>query len=498
MGMIFRANRIFVSSALILLALIVFLGYELWGGVRISETREIVLTSKGFEPEKLVITEGDSVTFKTDTGKSFWPASDSHPTHSIYSDFDPKMPVAATSSWSFVFKKAGAWEFHDHLYPQYSGKIIVLTKGGAQVSESCAADTRSQKCYEEKIVSVLKRRGIEEAFDTIEELYEKYPDFRSSCHSSTHTLGAAAYDLFEQGRLDGLSPKTPYCGYGFYHGFMEKMLASKGSVDEAREFCKEAGRILAKHTADAEGACYHGIGHGAVDGSDPTAWGDPVAMISPGMKLCEKIAPVETFKGNRYRCITGTFNSIEILSMDPKYRLDSIIKDPFSICEGQKASYLEGCYTNLLAALMRKVKGSYPEAIAVIETLPEGTQADPVRSMVLSSLMHDYVRTDAVRGDFPRRGVDMCRGVDEDLRISCIEGISGGYMKYGEPQREYVEAFEFCSSDILEEDEESACYLYIFDRLRIWYSEDKISKLCETVPASIRNRCDPRTRGYQL
>jgi hypothetical protein len=496
--MISRTNRVFALSTLILCALIAFFSYELWGGVRLSPGREITLTSEGFEPRKLVIQEGESVTFKTDIGESFWPASDSHPTHSIYPDFDPRMPVVATSSWSFMFKRAGTWEFHDHLYPRYSGKIIVLTKDGSEVSESCAADTRSQKCYEEKIISVLKKRGIEEAFDTIAELYERYPDFRSSCHSSTHSLGAAAYGLFEKGRLDGLSPKTPYCGYGFYHGFMEEMLARKGSVDEAQNFCKEAGRILAKHTADAEGACYHGIGHGAVDGSDPTTWGDPIAMMAPGIKLCEKIAPVETFKGNRYRCVTGAYNSIEILSMDPKYKLDSIIKDPFSICKGQKDSYLEGCYTNLLPALMRKIQGSYPEAIAAIMALPEGTKADPVRSMVLASLMHDYIRTDAQNKDFPQRGVDMCRGVGEDLRIPCIEGISGGYMKYGEPQREYIKAFEFCSSDMLRDDEEAACYLYIFDRLRIWYSEDKISELCKTVPSSIRHRCDPRTRGYQL
>ncbi len=493
-----RTNLFFGLSLVTLCALITFLSFELWGGVKLSDSREITLTSQGFKPNNLVIKEGDSVMFKSTIEGSFWPASDSHPTHSIYSDFDPRMPIAATSSWSFTFRKAGDWEFHDHLYPQFSGIVTVLTKDGLRVSETCGANTQSQKCYEEKIISVLKKRGIEKAFDTIAELYEAHPDFRSSCHSTTHTLGAAAYDLFKEGRLTGLSPKTPYCGYGFYHGFMEKMLVDKGSVDEAQEFCKEAGRILSKHTADAEGACYHGIGHGAVDGSDPTVWGDPVGMMAPGIKMCEKIAPVETFKGNRYRCVTGVFNSIEILSMDPKYKLTSIVEDPFSICHSQKLSYQEGCYTNLLPALMRKVEGSYSKAISAINVLPEGTVADPVRSMVLGSLMHDYIRTDSQRQDFPQRGVDMCRSIEEALRIPCIEGISGGFMKYGEPQKEYIKAFEFCSSDMLKPDEESACYLYIFDRLRIWYSEEKISELCKTVPSNIRNRCDPRASGFRL
>jgi plastocyanin len=87
--------------------------------------RVITLTSDGFSPTELAIKRGETVTFRTTAGKRFWPASNLHPSHALYADFDPKEPVAPDASWSFTFDRTGEWRFHDHLAPYYTGTITV-------------------------------------------------------------------------------------------------------------------------------------------------------------------------------------------------------------------------------------------------------------------------------------------------------------------------------------------------------------------------------------
>ncbi len=110
-------------------------------------THTIVLTSKGFEPNELVIHPGDVVNFKTELGKPFWPASDLHPTHDSYPEFDPKQPVAAEASWSFTFTREGKWSFHDHLSPSKRGSITVQDSVSLKASQDNDCDSNPERVY---------------------------------------------------------------------------------------------------------------------------------------------------------------------------------------------------------------------------------------------------------------------------------------------------------------------------------------------------------------
>lgn len=90
-----------------------------------GEAHIITLTADGYNPENLSIKRGETVTFKTTEDKPFWPASNIHPTHSIYSEFDPKDAIMPDKTWSFKFEKSGKWNFHDHLSPYFTGTIEV-------------------------------------------------------------------------------------------------------------------------------------------------------------------------------------------------------------------------------------------------------------------------------------------------------------------------------------------------------------------------------------
>jgi len=87
----------------------------------------VVITNDGFKPSELTIERGDTVVFSAaeDYGKLYWPASNLHPSHLVYPEFDPREPIEPDEEWDFVFQKVGEWRFHDHLAPYYTGTLTV-------------------------------------------------------------------------------------------------------------------------------------------------------------------------------------------------------------------------------------------------------------------------------------------------------------------------------------------------------------------------------------
>lgn len=448
-----------------------------------AEIREVILDEAGFQPNELMISQGDIVVFKTTRGKEFWPASNLHPTHGIYPEFDPKQPIAPEESWTFRFDEVGEWKYHDHLAPNFRGVVKVVDKKKARSS------FRTRPEWEEQIAGALETEGIDQAFQLVADLYAQEPVFAAECHGYVHRLGELTYEKFVQNKNVDLSAKSYYCGYGFYHGFMESLLLDTGDIAQAQQFCRNAGEKLAGQTSDAEGACYHGIGHGAVDGGDPRAWGDAEKMIEPGMKLCEDIAGHDRSQhGKLYRCTTGVYNAIEILSTDDKYGLASLLREPFAFCETQKVEYQEGCYNNMTPALQRLTKTDFMKSAAQIAAIPE--QGFTIRSSVISGLFHEFIRVNLREPDYNlAEGVKLCRMLVSELRLACIDGLSGGHMKYGQPQQEYVKGLAFCASRLLASKEQDVCHEHILTRLRIWYSPEKSAEICAGTPKNYQHYC---------
>jgi plastocyanin len=78
-----------------------------------------------YVPQNFNIKKGAKVTFVNNSDGLRWPASDLHPSHLIYPEFDKKQPVAKGESWTFQFDKVGEWGYHDHLAPYITGTIKV-------------------------------------------------------------------------------------------------------------------------------------------------------------------------------------------------------------------------------------------------------------------------------------------------------------------------------------------------------------------------------------
>lgn len=352
--------------------------------------------------------------------------------------------------------------------------------------EKCKTSSNQVQCWANLISSTLETKGLDSAFVLYGELYAKESAFAASCHSFAHQLGEAGYKEYSQGKDFGLTSKTSYCGYGFYHGFMEDLLLATKDPKKASDFCDFVGKKLAGQTNDAKGACYHGIGHGSVDGGDPRDWGDPQAVVEPGLSLCEQIS---SNKDQLYRCVTGAYNALEILSADSKYRLEGFREDTFGFCAEQITTYKEACYTNMLPAVMGNLGSDFPKIAKVIEAIAEENDSYSIRSWVISGLFHEYYRVNLGKSDFADSGVQICRSLQPRSHLPCIEGLSGGLMKYGEPEKEYVKTLEFCANKILNSEESNTCYQRTLTTLDIWYAPAKVKMICGLVPKEYNRYC---------
>lgn len=328
------------------------------------------------------------------------------------------------------------------------------------------------KCWEDLMDKTLEKEGLDKAFSLLDNLFQTEASFATDCHGFAHLLGEKAYTLFASSKQFNLASKTSYCGYGFYHGFMEKLLRSKGSLDQARAFCKLAGEQLKETNSDAEGACYHGIGHGAVeDVTDPKLFGDSQAIIQPSLDLCEKVSDAQD---KLFRCTTGVFNALEIVTTQGKYKLSLNKEDPLLICRTQPDKYKRACYTQMVIAVMNATQNDFEKSARILNTIPEDSWAQES----LSGLAVELVRLGRV--DY-QTTVDLCRQLPNRFQLPCITGFGEGFLKYGPPQTEYIKAVDFCSSVLLTEKERKVCFKRILSILRIWYTTEKSSQICKTV-----------------
>lgn len=261
-----------------------------------TENFEVHMTENGFSPNLLTISQGDTVNFINDGTKPLWPASDIHPTHQVFPDFDPKKEIAPGQTWSFQFTKAGSWQMHDHLFPQNLGKIIVkknleYKNIEKKIIEPTTKEKINSKIEEIKIsilqkyysifpdqlnnvlanISIhkiaagqddkqmayyLKLLGSKKVMDKL--ISDSGGGSVVDCHQEAHRLGRVAFKLFganvfRQGSFD--------CHSGFIHGAMESFLQEKGTENIAKNIDNLCSIFK---TSFGNFECLHGVGHGVM------------------------------------------------------------------------------------------------------------------------------------------------------------------------------------------------------------------------------------------
>ncbi len=300
------------------------------------------------------------------------------------------------------------------------------------------AGPQKQKCLETLILSEARKSGVSRAFDVLAEIYPRDTEFALYCHGNTHQLGELAFESFEKGEDAAISTRTAYCGFGFYHGFLEKLVYTKGNLTEARDFCEYVDEKLRGSGEGSSLACYHGIGHGVVDGTDPSRWGDAEKYIEPGLALCAKVSDVEE---ENERCASGVFNALAIALHTGAHGFSPDLKDPYGICRKQQVSYArKSCYDQMNSYIVETTQ-TFAEALKAV-----ASNAEPALVNVAISGVAGYTAQGALGSGKPlTEYLAACDALVSSLRDACAEGFGSGLVEFGDPNKEYVKAIEVCA-----------------------------------------------------
>ncbi|MEX0652017.1 MAG: hypothetical protein WD509_00900 [Candidatus Paceibacterota bacterium] len=480
MKYIYKISLVIMFVAVISTAVYITHGKNPDGVGDLSLSRVITLGDDGFIPSELTILEGESVTFVTTRSNFFWPASNLHPSHSIYSEFDPKRPLTPEESWTFTFNKSGQWEYHDHLTPYFIGTIFV--HGENKVEGVCEREGGSIECLGSKILNILDKDGVDAAYNEIANLYEVNKDFKESCHSIAHNVGLASFKYYLKDENSVLSKKTSVCAYGFYHGFMEALLTRTGDVSAARDFCLFVGRRMNQDTPDAELQCFHGIGHGAVDLAVATdgPQKDERNLVDNSLRICEQVSQTNE---EIYRCTSGVYNSLaNIYITNEGYILRK--DDPLWICKEQPEEYKESCYGNMNTLLMGVTDRDLSKAVPLIREIEYSHQVSSMRYLANLSSIYTILGNNNYDGQLA-----VCRSLESRLHNPCIEGLVLGLLEHGAPEKEYVEAIEFCGSKSLTEVERDICFSASIGNITEWYSLPKAKEICLNLEERYQHYC---------
>jgi len=85
----------------------------------------VVYTNEGYSPKEITVKKGETIKFINMSDRRVWTASDEHPAHTIYPEFDQKTAAGRGNEYSFKFDKVGTWGFHNHSYAKHLGTVTV-------------------------------------------------------------------------------------------------------------------------------------------------------------------------------------------------------------------------------------------------------------------------------------------------------------------------------------------------------------------------------------
>ncbi len=434
------------------------------------------------EPSEITIGQGEQVTFVSRASREIWPASDAHPTHGVYSEFDPKGGILPGETWEFVFDQPGIWDFHDHLKAELTGKITVLGEFGsaARACVDLRSGTSRASCWETDFAKLIDEDGIDTALDKFVEFYESEPNFNSYCHDIMHYVGRASYEVYKLDKKTITRPETSYCGYGFYHGFVESAFEQESSagLDVAKNYCSDLAQnpnFGSRHiVGPTVSACKHGIGHAIFDSLDAELWGDYKLMTDAGIATCENLYSDD--EHSSVRCATGIYNSLTTALNNNYYYIDyPSAEEVVSFCTEQGDMYRPWCWVDMVPNYTKHYFYTLEERL---DFAYKHIESKGGRELTVVSIVDDDFRS--VEDPDINYYVSLCSSIEDgDLKFACLQGILGGvtYSSYTKNLASRLE--EVCEVIEFDADFKQVCESQSFWRLTSVTPIDDLFDVCE-------------------
>jgi plastocyanin len=423
------------------------------------------VTEEGFEPESVKILAGDTVLFENSGQDAHWPASDDHPTHTVYSEFDPLVPVEPGTTWSFTFDKPGAWKYHDHQSPGLRGEVVVLendgflasmrgfflnayeataaifaSEGGESAAEEDKEDRQlSGERYEEVkdgYVTLVRDEDPRAALSRLRDEIETDDAVARSCHALVHDVGRESYEKY-QDFGEAMKYQDEICNSGYLHGIIEARFSESEDVFADMEtMCDEY-----PPESSLSWQCYHGLGHGL--------------MYYTANDLPRSLDMCDAFDGDfaRSTCSNGLF--MENFSADQKLHLSEYLKenDPLYPCAEQAERHKANCYLYAPTYFLSLNEGDYAGALKSCDAAEEAFRRACARGVGAQTMKENI--------NDPKLVESACEDGRPEQVEPCVKGLVSLYISHhGSPEP----ARELCGR--LESSNRQACYDSIESHVR--------------------------------
>ncbi len=474
----------YILASLIVLGVVYLISAQNKKIVRVVEPKSytVVFTKNGFVPSELQINKGDAVSFKNDQKEPSWPASDSHPMHSNYPGFDALRGLQGGESWLFTFNEPGNWSYHDHINVSFTGKIIVTDSNSKQLYSCSGTSEASLSCFGEELRATVRKDGVDAAFNLLAQKYD-IGSVPAACHWSTHSIGDEVFREEERGKSPAFSSQTYYCGYGFYHGYLEAMLRANPDPEKQQSkivaFCDAIDKQIGGEGRDN---CYHGIGSGFTENPpDPKVWGNLAELVKPGLKICEQL-----FGQSREweMCTTGVFAVPANFMSEHKYNFSFNLSDPFEFCAKLDERYHRACYGEFAAKMELLSQGDLSRIPQFLVNIKDPSLAKLVLNVGVATSLQSVVLKD-VQTDY----IYACRKFTIEYQPTCFDGVVWGLLYHGRLNEEQVKAMALCDSNLLAVKEKSFCYERLVARAKNMFSADKFNNICKVLPMEYQHYC---------
>lgn len=340
-----------------------------------------------------------------------------------------------------------------------------------------------QRCWEDLIEKTLRDEDLDSAFNIVDQLYSSEPEFASDCHGYTHLIGEKAYEHFSNNQDIKLTSKASYCGFGFYHAFMENLLHTTGDLNQARKFCEYVGK-QSEQSELTRLSCFHGIGHGLLeDVPNPIIKGDDQVIIEKPLAICTELSKSEV---ESYRCASGVFNVLAIYYGNPRVGLTINKNDPYLICHNQSSlPFKKACYDQMNSSVLFSLSQS---DLKKASKFAENVKEDDLANEAIHGLAGAYGQINVGKVNYDGV-VKICQSIQSRLTPQCLQGFLLGMLEGGKPGEEYLEAINFCSNEFMEEAEKIKCFNTLVWNVSVT-NPQKLADICSSLEQKYQLNCN--------
>lgn len=377
-----------------------------------TTTVTVRMMADGFSPDEISIDQGSTLVFINADTVDRWPASNPHPTHTNYLQFDPKQPIAPGDSWSFTVERAGIFRFHDHLFPHKQGVLTVLAEEKTitavsptpkpalvvkrpfiysivtffenvvkkiagffsrlqpysspsptpPMMDKAAFRTLPETEQQTAMSSLIDKSGGKAAWIYLVNAYtEKGAVIPASgrAHDLAHFIGGK---VFEKQGMPGIAVCEPMFAYGCFHGFTEGAFAtSLDKLQDVAAACAEVGQVNSGPWA----SCIHGIGHGISTFVRATD-------LQKALDACRKLSDGASY------CYDGVFMEFSLNAPSTFYTADA----PLYPCATLPSKYRSSCGRNQPTVMRNRFNLPF---LSMVDACANSTDND-IRSPCLDAI----------------------------------------------------------------------------------------------------------------